>query len=314
MSSASKPVARPLSILVVASLGVLLYAATAGAVSPGLARFASNVAQLHASGSAPISEVAVPRTRGNYPAFAPGVMSPQSRPYGSSYAEWSVKWWQWAYSVPAAGHPLFDETGADCANGQSGPVWFLGGVFNATGTVTRDLCTVPSGKALFFPIVNAEWDNFCPPVDPPLSVDDLRATVSWFLDITTELVCEVDGHAIPNLQAYRFAGDVFSVNLPAGNLWEAFGCPTPAGTYSPLVPDGYFVMLSPLSAGQHTIHFRGTIGDPVNFTPEATYHLTVAPAGTAVVNETVSSTAQAPAQATPAGKRTSWGRIKAFYR
>jgi len=29
-------------------------------------------------------------------------------------------------------------------------------VFNVSGSATRDLCTVPAGKALFFPILNVE--------------------------------------------------------------------------------------------------------------------------------------------------------------
>ena len=52
----------------------------------------------------------------------PRVYPPGSRPFGLSYGEWSARWWQWAYSMPVTGHPLFDETGADCAAGQSGPV------------------------------------------------------------------------------------------------------------------------------------------------------------------------------------------------
>ena len=44
------------------------------------------------------------------------------------------------------------------------------------------------------------------------------------------------------------------------------------------VSDGYFVMLAPLSAGQHTIHFKGSEGAaPNTFTLDITYHLTVQP-------------------------------------
>ena len=41
----------------------------------------------------------------------PGVLPANSKPYGKSYAEWSALWWQWAYGLPATGHPLFDEVG-----------------------------------------------------------------------------------------------------------------------------------------------------------------------------------------------------------
>ena len=37
--------------------------------------------------------------------------------YGYTAAEWSVQWWQWAYSIPVSNNPLFDESGALCGNG-----------------------------------------------------------------------------------------------------------------------------------------------------------------------------------------------------
>ena len=80
----------------------------------------------------------------------PGILPPNSTPHGSSYAEWSVKWWQWVFSLPARNSPILD-TG-DCSAGQSDHVWFLAGAFAPT-TVTR-ACTIPPGTALFFPLVN----------------------------------------------------------------------------------------------------------------------------------------------------------------
>src|SRR3954453_11906827 len=87
----------------------------------------------------------------------PSVIPSNARPYGQSYVEWSNAWWQWAFSLPVpAGnpeaHPLFDPTGASCGAGQSGSVWFLAGSF-AGRTVVRN-CTIPTGKAIFFPILN----------------------------------------------------------------------------------------------------------------------------------------------------------------
>ena len=74
-------------------------------------------------------------------------------------------------------------------------------------------------------------------------------------------------------------------------------------------------MLAPLAAGPHTIHFTGTIGAPVNFTLEITYHLTVAPAGSSVESgASLAGQATPPPGAVPGALRTSWGRLKAIYR
>ena len=60
----------------------------------------------------------------------PGVFPLNSNPHGNSYSEWSARWWQWALSIPAATNPVLDETGANCAQGQSGQVWFLASSFS----------------------------------------------------------------------------------------------------------------------------------------------------------------------------------------
>ena len=265
-----------------------------------------------ALGDQALGERSVLRGSSNRAPNNPGVLSPQSHPFGASYDEWAARWWQWAYSIPASGHPLIDETGANCAAGQSGPVWFLGGVFNVSGTATRDLCTVPAGKALFFPILNVEWDNVCPPVNPPMTEDELRAQSAAYMNLAQDMSCEVDGRSINDILAYRTHGDGFAATMPAGSLFGLF-CGTPAGTYSPLVNDGYYLMLAPLSAGPHTIHFSGTVGDPVNFTLDITYHLTVAPGGSSAVSAATYSSAGDPASAA-APARTTWGRLKAIYR
>jgi hypothetical protein len=94
------------------------------------------------------------------PAGDPHIFPPQSRPYGRTYSEWAAKWWQWALAIPVATHPLFDN--GDCRVGQAGQVFFLGGRYcstvdpNCNAQVVTRSCTVPSGKALLFPIVNVE--------------------------------------------------------------------------------------------------------------------------------------------------------------
>src|SRR5438046_3826702 len=100
-------------------------------------------------------------------AIAPGVAQADpiiiprdSVTYGRTYGDWAAAWWQWALSIPASHHPLFDT--ADCGVGQSGPVFFLGGKACSTLDTHCDfghadrICTVPSGKALFFPVINTE--------------------------------------------------------------------------------------------------------------------------------------------------------------
>jgi hypothetical protein len=204
----------------------------------------------------------------------PRVLPVHSSPFGSSYGEWSARWWQWVLSVPAATNPLFDTTGEHCAQGQTGKVWFLAGTF--VGAVTRT-CTVPQGKAVFFPILNATFGAAvfdCEPTNPgvPCDPNALRAAAEASMDSVT-LEASIDGAPLLNLSDYRVQSPVFSVTVPDGNILGI-----PSGTYTPMVSDGYWLMLAPLSPGAHTIHLNGVVTGGVfnGLVSEVTYYLIVA--------------------------------------
>jgi len=215
---------------------------------------------------------------------AANILPPNSTAFGKSYGGWSAAWWQYVLAQPASSSPLVDPTGAGCGTGQSGRVFFLVGT-SSSGTATRDGCTVPAGKALFFPLVNA-FDVHTPGdgLDTPLLVwNDLQNTIGF--GPFSELHATIDGVPVGNLDPARTpfracAGPVarcsaadFSLTFPADNF---FGLP--AGTYAPAVADGFYLLLAPLTPGSHRINFGGTGlfgGNP--FSQDITYNLTVRP-------------------------------------
>lgn len=198
----------------------------------------------------------------------PGVLPPQSKPYGLTYGEWGAKWWQWAFSLPLDHHPLFDVTGADAAVGQSGNVWFLGGVFVQSGQATRSI-TIPSGTALFFPVLNVETSIL---EGDGTNEQELRQKANDIVDLATDLSAEIDGKPVANFASFRAESPLFTFSLPADNI---LGKPA---TSSPSVTDGYWLFLPPLSVGKHTIHFSGTFPQ-VPFTLDLQYFVTVEPKG-----------------------------------
>ena len=203
----------------------------------------------------------------------PGVVPPNARAYGLTYGQWSARHWQWVYSMSENQNPLTDT--ADCSAGQSGPVWFIGGNFaptvsgsNVVGNANRH-CMVPAGKALFFPIIDSE----CSQVEGNGTTDaEFRACAKFVTDHVKNLRATVDGVDIQNLLNYRVQSPLFYfVPMPDNNLLQFYGYMAPAGTTSPLVSDGVFLMLSPLSRGAHTIHFEGEL---VLTTPQDPFDLT----------------------------------------
>ena len=66
---------------------------------------------------------------------------------GLTYGDWTVKWWQWAYSIAKSLNPLEDTDGSKSIQGQAGPVWFLGGTFgNESNDRFVRTSPAPAGK------------------------------------------------------------------------------------------------------------------------------------------------------------------------
>ncbi len=221
------------------------------------------------------------------PVSAQGNSNPGIIPVNNRYVNLSADWWQWAFSIPVSQNPLFDETGEKACLGaqEPGNVFFLGGVFNVSGTATRNI-TVPSGAQLFFPILNVEFDSVGS--DPPLTIQQLYDAAAVFIDSTSELHASIDGNPVQNLFDYRVKTTPFCYTLPAtDNLYQFFGLggfltglECSAGfCICPAVSDGFWLLSTPLPVGQHTINFGGTFTEPFTFTLDITYHITVVPRG-----------------------------------
>ncbi len=196
----------------------------------------------------------------------PGVAPTQSMPYGKSYSQWVAEWWKWTIPKSLDQNPF--AFGTDGAAGQSGPVWFIGGSF-VEATVVRQL-TVPAGKALFFPIINAECSTVEPPPFYGGNEAELTACAKVFVDMGAGMGCELDGVALQNLEQYRCVSPMFPFAAPDNNVMFV---PGPVAGYS--VGDGYYLMLRPLAVGEHVLHFTGSFPD-FNFTLDVTYQITVA--------------------------------------
>jgi hypothetical protein len=138
--------------------------------------------------------------------------------------------------------------------GRTGP-YDLAGTFGS-GTVERT-CTVPAGRALFFPIVNAFFA-----AEPPERENAAAALTD------ASGTAEIDGTIVQNLSKESkyfvnpLTSPLFDLTLPENNVFGA-----PAGTYSAAAAGGIYLMLAPLSPGEHEIHFEG-FANPQVMTPQ----------------------------------------------
>jgi hypothetical protein len=194
----------------------------------------------------------------------PAVVPPCSMPYGQSYSEWATQWEVWFLKLTAQPDGIGGDP--DCTINQSGDVWFLAGGITTT-------CNVPAGKALFFPVINAECSNLeSPPFFGATAADRLRCAVH-FMDGSTHLAVTLDGKSLHGVERYTFSSSDIPFNVTGQNL---FGIPCTSGTCSGFsTNDGYYVMLAPLSPGKHTLQFSGTFAPFGGFTLSTSYVLNV---------------------------------------
>jgi hypothetical protein len=194
----------------------------------------------------------------------PRVLPVHSKPHGKTYAQWAAAYWQWALSIPADTNPLTDTTGEFGAEGQSGSVWFLAGTFG--DSQERDLI-VPHGKTLFVPVQPTIFGSGvfdCEPTVPgvPCDVPTLKATAASNIGLPGEVVeVTIDGAAVHDVSDYRATSATpFAITYPPNSVTGVA-----AGNYFPQVADGYWLMLAPLSTGQHTIEISVFAPDTPSF-------------------------------------------------
>jgi hypothetical protein len=190
-----------------------------------------------------------------------------------TYGDWSAAWWQYVLSIPAGTNPVLDTTGSNCGIEQSpSPVFFL------TGAATTDpvirTCTLPAEKVLFFPIINTECSTVEAPPFFGSNAQELRNCAARLINGVDvgSLTVLIDGKQVHNLRRFRVQSPLFDFLMPQDNFLGL-----PGVTSGSAVSDGYWLMLEPLSPGEHEIHFEGAFvsGAGAGFSQNVTYNLTV---------------------------------------
>lgn len=206
-------------------------------------------------------------------AVAASVAPPQSHPYGRSYAEWAAAWWQWALETPASQNPLLDTTGEFCAVAQTAKVWFLAGSID--GSPVSRSCTIPTGTALLLPLANFFYGAVLN--DPPETRTEafVRAQVACVEGAVISLT--IDGVPVPTPERFFERSILFSVQLPADNIFGVDESIVPELLLSPSVDAGYYVIIRPLPPGTHILHLVTVPGSSCAVPQDVTYAITVVP-------------------------------------
>lgn len=198
-------------------------------------------------------------------AAAPAFAKDKEKEKNKSIAQLSADWFQWQ----AANYPdfSFGEGLVDCALGQRGNIWFLGGTGGGDAVERVCLDGIPRGKQLFFPLVNlVVWDE-------PLNTTERR-----------QLLDDIYSDQVPGL----FAAEACGLSAAVDGKPVIFHATPIERVQSPgfhylgdpkAVADGFWVLLPKLGRGEHTVRFTGGLcqfGSNISFfNVDVTYRLTI---------------------------------------
>lgn len=172
------------------------------------------------------------------------------KPYGQTFGSWTVKWWQWAMSIPSEMNPLNDQTGENAGIKQpEKDVWFLAGTWATEKLikVPKREVTVPSDRAILFPVINCEANTI---EYPYLKTDD--DIINHVIQDENTIVLKeafINDTAIP-IQRVPSDPSLFPLRLLDKDDNNKY-IDTRASA------DGYWVFLKPLPKGEYKIRFGG---------------------------------------------------------
>ena len=210
--------------------------------------------------------------------------TPKVTPIGAqsadqTYGRWAAEWWQWALGVPAAVSPLMDDTGEHCTQRQVDAVWFLAGSLSPDPVVRN--CTIPAETSLFFPLINNFYGAFLNDPSEQRTPAFVRAAASC--TEPAQISVRIDGLIVHNPTRFFTGSSVsqsplFNVQLPPGNLFGLDETIIPELVLSPTAEQGYYLFVSPMRPGPHTIHWVAS-GCTSGNSQDITYNLLVVRGG-----------------------------------
>lgn len=149
-----------------------------------------------------------------------------------------------------------DKTGEKCSIGQSNSnssVFYLGG---GEGRVERT-CSIPAGKGILIPVMQVEISD---KELPGASVEDLSNAAKKDQDGVNSLYLQVDDkeYTYDDLLKFRTQPtEPFQAIFPDNGI---FG--VAEGGPSQVVADGFYIITEPVTAGNHTVHYRSSLSCP----------------------------------------------------
>jgi hypothetical protein len=196
---------------------------------------------------------------------------------GKTIEEWAVEWTRWGFAqTECEKDTRFDKTGEWCGEHQpeDAPVFFFDS--GPMGTV-RSSCRVPEGKAIVLPVAMYSIDNAGEP--EPTPDDELLAVAMQARESARDMVLELDGHVVSDLDDRRIGPLKSSYHVPPAPNWFSCHRIMDLGdvTVEPVFISGVLVVLPPPEPGEHTVRYGATLtfrsGNQVRYEVTSHFHV-----------------------------------------
>jgi len=185
------------------------------------------------------------------------VLPPDAVFEGRTLGEWTAEAWKWIYSVPGSKSPSADCDGQWANEGQpGGSVFFVAPMSGEGPLPCSRTFTVPANKHLLVPVLPITADN----IDtlPPLEIEQFYDALDSVVATPEDIFASIDGVAVTNLLQYRATSPPFSFYFrDADNHASVFYRHPVVGLLDPMVVDGYWLLLEPLTPGPHVLRTGG---------------------------------------------------------
>jgi len=161
-----------------------------------------------------------------------------SKPFGFSYSEWSIKWWQWISRIPKENNPALDWTGSKIYENQvNSRVLFLCQTYEGVKNTPFRRNRITRGTSIFMPIIN--WISIMH-FDGD-SDKQLMEIARNRMDVVGPLEVTINGIIVnKGLEKYRIRSPFFEIDLPQNNIFDI-----PSGNKR-CISDGYWIFLQPI--------------------------------------------------------------------
>lgn len=155
-----------------------------------------------------------------------------SKPFGLSFSDWTVRWWQWITSIPKSKNPTNDDNGKFVmASQENNNVIFLCQTIEDFGGVSTRKSILKNKRFFFMPIIN--WISI-QGVDGQ-SDRELLEIAKAKMDVIDRLDLVINDTKITELRSNRVRSEFFEIDLPSDNIFEM-----PEGKRR-CMSDGYWV-------------------------------------------------------------------------